>query len=188
MFEPIEQYILRSKEERTKHIKLDELCIEIGGVDSTEYRGLLAHTLETTIPTGKKVVCAHACNNHSCSNPRHLYWGTYSENLDDAIRSGRLKSRWQYAVEKYGLEKAKLMAVERGRKGGLIGGKKTAQTVRLSDDEIERWRDVFSRVDIDKHGWISRSQKELGCSHTWIRKVAKKYFANLNFHERKTSK
>lgn len=188
MFESIEQYMLKSKEERTRHINLEESCIEIGGIDSTEYRGLLAYTLRTTIPTGKKVVCAHACNNHSCSNPKHLYWGTYSENVDDAIKSGRQKSGWQYIVQKYGLEKARLMASERGRLGGLIGGKKVAEQIRLSDDDIKRWREVFSRVDIDKHGWISRAQKELGCSHTWIRKVANKYFTDLSFHTRKTSK
>ena len=188
MFEFIEQYMLKSKEERTKHINLEEKCIEIGGVDSTEYRGLLAHTLGTTIPTGKKVVCAHACNNHFCSNPRQLYWGTYSENLDDAIKSGRLKSRWHYIVEKHGIERARQIASENGRRGGLIGGKKAAQQMRLSDSEIERWREVLDRVDITRHGWISRTQKEMKCSHTWIRKVAKKYFPDLNFHTRKNSK
>jgi hypothetical protein len=186
MFEQIEQYMLKSKEERTSHIRLEERCIEIGGVDSTEYRGLLAHTLKTTIPTGKKVVCAHACNNHICSNPNHLYWGTYAENFDDAVKSGRYKSGWFYLVQKHGLEKAKLMAAERGRQGGLVGGKKTAETVRLSEAELDRWREVLDRVDIDKFGWISKAQKELGCSHTWIRKVTNKYFTDLNFHTRKT--
>jgi len=50
---------------------------------STLFRGLLAHYLNTEIPS-KVALCCHACSNDNCSNPKHLYWGTYKENLDDA--------------------------------------------------------------------------------------------------------
>ena len=66
MFTKIEDYILKNREDRRSHLKLDEDCIEIGGYDSREYRGLLAHFLKTTIPTYRKIILCHACNNHNC--------------------------------------------------------------------------------------------------------------------------
>lgn len=33
------------------------------------------------------VIC-HYCNNHKCCNPRHLYEGTYSDNLEQAYKDG----------------------------------------------------------------------------------------------------
>lgn len=188
MFQKIEDYMLKSRDERTNHIRLDQECIEIGGLDSREYRGLLAHTLKTTIPSKKKFVCAHACNNHACSNPLHLYWATYAENLADARIAGRSKNISQNTLEKYGAEKAREIAVNNGRKGGLIGGKSAAKLRVLSESEIELWRKVFERSDIHRHGWLSRAQKELKCSHTWIRKVAKKYFPDLHFFTRQNEK
>ena len=45
----IEEYILKSKEDRQRHLKLDEPCLERGG-NSTTSRGMLAHIHDTTIP------------------------------------------------------------------------------------------------------------------------------------------
>lgn len=83
IFRPIEEYILQSKEERQRHLALNEGCILIGG-GSKDYRALLAHFLLTTIPSGRKIHLCHACDVAGCSNPRHLYWGTAKENQIDA--------------------------------------------------------------------------------------------------------
>jgi hypothetical protein len=88
LFESIDTHILKSKTERQSHLNLLEDCIEIGGRESREFRGLLAHYLKTTIPTGMKIYCCHACNNDKCSNPKHLYWGTAGENNQDAYDCG----------------------------------------------------------------------------------------------------
>lgn len=88
MFVDINEYMLRSKEQRQNHLKLDEACIEIGG-NSREARLLMAHFLKVTIPKGMKIHLCHACHNGKCSNPEHLYWGTAAENIDDCIKNGR---------------------------------------------------------------------------------------------------
>lgn len=97
---PIEDYILKSKEERQSHLDLTSKCIEIGG-NSTQFKGLLAHHLKTTIPKKSPLLC-HACHNAKCSNPNHLYWGTPRENIDDGISNGTIKTVWQRMVDKHG--------------------------------------------------------------------------------------
>lgn len=103
----IEEYILKSQDERQTHLRLDEPCIERGG-QSMYLKGLLAHLHETTIPSGKKIHVCHACHNAKCSNPNHLYWGTASENRIDAVNNGA-GSVWESMVKKYGEEEARKM-------------------------------------------------------------------------------
>jgi hypothetical protein len=76
-------YMQLSKIERQKHLDLDSSCI-FRGTTSTHCRGILAHVLDTDT-CGIKVDCCHACSNEACSNPKHLYWGTRSENIQDAV-------------------------------------------------------------------------------------------------------
>lgn len=86
MFENIYDYIKKPLDERKSHLNLTDPCIRIGGKISTEFRGLLAHTLKTTIPQGiNKVYLCHACNIKDCSNPKHMYWGTPAENNADNV-------------------------------------------------------------------------------------------------------
>lgn len=113
----IDEYILLSKEERQKHLKLDEACIERGG-QSMYCKGLLAHILDTTIPSGKKIHVCHACHNSKCSNPNHLYWGTPKENRYDEIDNGGI-TIWERTVAKHGLEIAREKAKRNANKNGL---------------------------------------------------------------------
>jgi hypothetical protein len=117
----IEEYMQLSKQERQTHLRLNEPCVLRGGGSwvSVYSKGLLAYILDTTIPTGRgagKVQLCHACHNGECSNPFHLYWGTPSDNVRDAITNGK-KTIWECSIAKYGLEEAK-------RRQGL--GNKTA--------------------------------------------------------------
>lgn len=125
----IKKYIIKTKKERQKHLRLDKPCIEIGG-NSTQFKGLLAYSLNTTIPHGRKdkVLLCHACNNEKCSNPKHLYWGTVKENNDDRYEYEKLKgiykTPYEYHVAKRGLEAVKAHQSTIGKYGKLGGRKK----------------------------------------------------------------
>ena len=105
----VEDYILLSRETRRSHLRLEDPCIIRGG-DSFQMRGLLAHILNTTIPTNltkKKILVCHACHNGNCGNPYHLYWGTYYENRMDSISNGGYLSPYHFNLDTYGADYAK---------------------------------------------------------------------------------
>lgn len=119
----IEEYITQLKLERQLHLDLTEPCIERGGPQkgglSSYCKGLMAHLLDTTIPSGHKIHVCHACNNERCSNPKHLYWGTASENSQDRMKNGD-QTIFDKMVKKYGYDGAcKLNS--KGRIGNTSG-------------------------------------------------------------------
>ena len=103
--EDINEYINRPYTERTSHLELDSECREIGG-NSTAFKGLLSHILEVTIPSSSKILLCHKCHNGKCSNPKHLYYGTPKENIQDQKENGTFLSVWDRLVQKYGYEEA----------------------------------------------------------------------------------
>ena len=122
----VEEFIKLSRDERRAHLKLDDPCCERGGV-STHHKGVLAQYLDTTIPSGRILLC-HACNNGKCSNPKHLYWGTDHDNIIiDGSEFKTHKSPWERRVEKYGYEKACAMNSRVGNTNG-IGNKGKAKS------------------------------------------------------------
>lgn len=112
----VNEFIKESREIRSLHLDLDDPCLERGG-NSTNHKGVLAQYLGTTIPSGRILLC-HACHNGGCSNPKHLYWGTDKENLEDSKLNGTWKSGWEKKVEKYGYE----IACEMNRRGNKSSG------------------------------------------------------------------
>lgn len=172
MFEDIREYMKKTRDERRSHLNLKEDCIEIGGYDSREYRGLLAHYLKTTIPTNVKVVLCHGCHNNKCSNPKHLYWGTYEDNIIDQKENGTFKTVWEHTVSKYGEDEAKRIASESASKAGKKGGGHN----KLTDSKIAEYKEVILSSDCKKIGWISRASRKMNVSHTQIKRVYDTYF------------
>jgi len=113
------EFISESREVRQQHLCLDEECCERGG-NSTNHKGVLAQYLETTIPSGRILLC-HACNNPKCSNPRHLYWGTDKENI--ILDNPKWKSVWVRSVDKYGEEEARKINGRGNKAAGGAAGK-----------------------------------------------------------------
>lgn len=178
MFKNIVEYIKRSSEERKSHLALDEECIEIGGTDSVQYKGLLAHFLKTTIPHGfkDKVYLCHACNNHKCSNPKHLYWGTPKDNHLDQVKAGTWQPLSQRTLLKYGEEAFKEMRRTSGAKGGLAGGGHNKGKTYI---DLQMWKEALDSIDTKKYGWQSQVAKKLGTTHTTVKRIVRKYFPHL---------
>ena len=135
----INEFILLSREDRRAHLNLEELCCERGG-NSTNHKGVLAQYLDTTIPSGRILLC-HACNNSKCSNPKHLYWGTdYDNIIIDGTNFQTHKSPWDRRVEKYGYEKASAMnsRVSNTNGAGNKGKPKTEEHKRKIAEAIKR--------------------------------------------------
>ena len=118
----INEYINESYTERTKHLELDTECVEIGG-NSTSFKGLLSYVLGVTIPSSSKILLCHKCHNSKCSNPKHLYYGTPKENLNDQIENGTWKPVWERMVEKYGYEEACRLNAKGNKSAGGLANK-----------------------------------------------------------------
>lgn len=137
----VKEYLLKDKNERQKHLNLTEKCLERGG-NSTNHRGVLAQFLGTNI-YGKPADLCHACHNDLCSNPRHLYWGTRKENIQDSENNGTWKSVWQRTIDKYGYEEACKMQ-SRGNKS--LGGKANAGNVKTKEHKENISKSLLGKV------------------------------------------
>ena len=59
-----------------------------GGIQCLAHRFALAQSSEP--PEGAHAL--HWCDNKSCVNPRHLHWGTHSQNMDEARLRGLMRA------------------------------------------------------------------------------------------------
>jgi len=141
-----------TREQRMSHLNLLDDCIEIGG-NSVKYQGLLAYFLNTTIPErgGKKIMVCHACNNPKCSNPKHLYWGSTSDNVLDSQKIGTWKSAYKRTVEKYGEIEAKEIYKKNGFKKGnscSVGNNKnkTEEHKKKISESIKNWHRIKNKA------------------------------------------
>jgi len=138
----IHQFIKETREIRRSHLDLNDDCCERGG-NSTNHKGVLAQYLDTTIPSGRILLC-HACHNAKCSNPKHLYWGTDKDNLaiDRKEQPGGWKSPWDRMVEKYGYEEACKM----NARGDKTAGGKAGKGKVLSEEHKKKIAESVKRL------------------------------------------
>lgn len=180
MFENIYNYINYDLSIRQNHIDLTEECLEIGG-SSQVFKGLLAHFLKTTIPNNGKIILCHFCGNGKCSNPKHLYWGTYSENLKDAYSHGARKNTFSLSIEKNGLNET----LRKWKKISSIGGKVGGATRQMKESEIFKYKEAIDQSNPLEYGWVGRASKKLNISHTQIKRFVDKYYPLLERYQRK---
>lgn len=180
MFEPIENYIEKTYDERTDHLNLEADCIEIG-TNSTQCRALLAHFLKTTVPSGFRIHLCHKCHNDSCSNPEHMYWGKPKENIKDSIDNGTHINIYEASILKYGREKYHSMLSKTLDKHRSKGSENSAKVNKLNNEKIEFYKKVIDDSEPMKRGWIKRSKDILGISHTQVKRFVKKYYSDLEY-------
>ena len=60
------------------------------GYATIMYRNHLWSVPRLLLGLRKGEMALHKCDNRICIEPRHLYVGTHRDNLDDALRRGRL--------------------------------------------------------------------------------------------------
>ena len=60
--------------------------IKIGGRNEAVHRVVFQH-VKGEVPDGQYIL--HHCDNPRCHNPKHLYLGTLSQNMEDMWRRGR---------------------------------------------------------------------------------------------------
>ncbi len=168
MFNDINSYMEKSRQERRNHLKLQDKCIEIGG-GSKEFKGLLAHYLCTTIPQGRSIQLCHACHNGKCSNVLHLYWGSPRDNHLDQVENNSYQSLTTRTKEKYGQEKYDAFIKAHLNKARLQRGNPKN---KLSPDRLDEIKDIILSFPI-KHGYIGKIAKTLNVSHTQVRRYIK---------------
>lgn len=164
----IEEYILLSREDRRKHLDLNSPCDKRGG-SSKEFRGLLAHYLDTSIPRGRNFQLCHACHDGECSNVKHLYWGTFKDNHQDTMENGG-DSFWIKSVKKHGIEEA-----TRRRVSGL---EKSRGCTAYTQEQITANLAILGKIE-KKRGWKSKAAIALGISHTQVRRFCLKHAKEL---------
>lgn len=119
----IEDYMKLSREETRLHLDLNTPC-DVRGGESKQFRGLLAHHLGTSIPSGRFIFLCHACNVGGCSNVQHIYWGSPKDNHLDQVEAGTFQNLYERTIEKHGVEFQKQLAARNGsnRKGAKKHG------------------------------------------------------------------
>ena len=97
-----EQNIERIKKYYEKYVVKQEGCWDWNGIVEWTGYGKLgirppikAHRASWLIHKGeipKGLIVCHTCDNRKCTNPDHLWIGTYRENTQDRVKKGRCKT------------------------------------------------------------------------------------------------
>lgn len=165
----IVDYMQQTREERRKHLLLEQSCSEIGGNSSIEFKGLLAYFLGTEIPTrqGHRIMLCHACGNAKCSNVNHLYWGTAKDNHLDGVEHGTILGSIYATTEK---KHGKQFIIDNARRAARISAEKRTGKQK----GFEEFREKLQQYHPFEWGWQQRASADLGISHTQIRRICQR--------------
>lgn len=102
-------------------------------------------------PDGKPFAC-HSCDNPPCCNPQHLFWGSNSDNQQDAVSKGRHAYGERHPNHKLTTEQAlfiqqsSLSPKVLGKMFGISGP--TATLIKNG----KRWKHLYSQSEVRYEG------------------------------------
>lgn len=172
------EYILLSREERRKHIDLSEPCLEMFEGSANLHhaiRGILAYFLGTSVPVGRRILACHACNNRVCGSPKHIYWGTPEDNIQDQIECGTYSSIKDRMIKKNGLH----AWMKHAAKASSIGGEKSKGKPNLKNKahSLKNGNRPPSRLGIPRT-WSTGSRKGIKMPRFWSRRKSEQASPN----------
>jgi hypothetical protein len=166
----LSDYILKTREERTAHIDLNEPCDNASGGQQrnkqlfTSLCRLLRVECDIANRVEAKIDVCHLCRSEKCRNPKHAYLGTRTENIGDIspdkrserIRKGHAsktpKERSDIARRREG-NKTPEQRSETARKGQA---NRDPEERSRSAREAQARRTPEQRSDAIRRGWETR--------------------------------
>jgi hypothetical protein len=93
-------------------------CFWLNGKNVRAHRASWELTHERPIPYG--LLICHTCDNRKCVNPKHLFVGTYRDNIHDCREKGRIARGELQGLSK--LTEKKVVNIRKLREKGLTWG------------------------------------------------------------------
>jgi hypothetical protein len=113
-------------------------------------KGILAHRAAYQFFTGKipdGLLICHKCDNPSCVNPNHLFLGTQKDNIQDAVKKGRMAANDKHYSRLYPEKLARGNRSGRRLHPESYLGERNSRS-KLAEEQVKEIRALYAMGDI----------------------------------------